>query len=108
MAKTKNKSVNEKTTSSVGKTGSDEKTVTMKFSADMFYNDLESPLYEKGKTYEVPERMVARWLKRGGKIVDGTEVEEEETTEAIPKDPVEAGEKTSDDGDIRTIDLDQE
>lgn len=41
----------------------------MKFPQDMFYDSKEIPLYNKGKIYEIPESMVARWLKRGGEIV---------------------------------------
>jgi hypothetical protein len=41
----------------------------MKFSQDMFYDSKDVPIYNKGKVYEIPENMVARWLKRGGEIV---------------------------------------
>lgn len=49
------------------------KKVKMIFSKDMFYNDMNKPLYCAGKIYDVEENMVARWLKRGGEVVDGTE-----------------------------------
>lgn len=46
-----------------------EKTVKMWFNTNMYYNDLVTPLYEAGKEYDVPERMVSRWIKRGGVLV---------------------------------------
>ncbi len=53
------------------------KIVNMQFSADQFYvtaknkeSDMKTPLYEKGKIYGIEEKMVPRWLKRGGVIVE--------------------------------------
>lgn len=61
----------------------------MYFSQDMFYTDLSTPLYNAGKTYFVEQRMVNRWLKRGGVVVN--EVAQEEIpvlpTPTIP-DPI--------------------
>lgn len=40
----------------------------MIFTQDMFYQDPEVPLYDKGRVHQVPNNMVERWLKRGGQI----------------------------------------
>lgn len=45
-----------------------EKTVKMRFRKDMFYNNPNVPYYSAGVVYDVPLRMVDRWLKRGGEI----------------------------------------
>lgn len=68
------------------------KIVKMIFSKDMFYNDQNVPMYVAGKVYDIEERMVARWLKRGGQIVD-------ETTKVETKEHVETPTKKEDDGD---------
>jgi hypothetical protein len=46
-----------------------EKTVKMRFQKDMYYEDQNVPLYKGGEDVDVPERMVSRWLKRGGMLV---------------------------------------
>lgn len=53
-----------------------EQTQHMIFEENKFYTDLENPLYLKGKVYEVEERMVGRWLKRGGVLVDSQGVDD--------------------------------
>ena len=62
-----------------------EKTVKMRFSKDMFYNDTTIPLYVKGKIYDVPVRMQDRWIKRGGQILTA----EEAAPKPAPTKPVE-------------------
>lgn len=50
----------------------EEQKVKMRFSEHKFYNDLNKPLYEAGKVYEVVGAgFIQRWLKRGGVIVEG-------------------------------------
>lgn len=46
-----------------------DKTVAMRFPKDMYYNDLNVPLYKGGEVVQVPEKMVERWTKRGGVLV---------------------------------------
>jgi hypothetical protein len=41
----------------------------MKFNRNMYYNDLVNPLYIPGVIYDVDNKMVERWIKRGGEIV---------------------------------------
>lgn len=41
----------------------------MIFDQDKFYNDPTTPLYNKDTVYNVPNAMVDRWIKRGGKFV---------------------------------------
>ncbi len=41
----------------------------MKFNRPMYLTDRNIPLYMPGKVYDVPGKMVERWLKRGGVIV---------------------------------------
>ena len=48
----------------------------MIFQEDKIYNDPEVPLYKRGEVVEVEERMVARWLKRGGILVDSHGVDD--------------------------------
>lgn len=60
---------------------SKDKSVRMRFNADMFYN--EECIYQNGKEYDVPLNMVDRWLKRGGIIVkDSREALKESETKA--------------------------
>lgn len=79
------------------------KPVRMKFGVDMYYNDLSTPLYQAGKVYEIEGRMIARWMKRGGEIVDEPVSEQPKVQEQKPaldsevKESVEgAGEKPED------------
>lgn len=72
-------------------------TVKMKFSADQFYvtaankeQDLSKPLYEAGQEYEIEEKMVPRWLKRGGVIVA------DEATDSRAQEPAKVEEKSTD------------
>lgn len=47
--------------------------VKMKFSEHKYYNDLDKPLFEAGKVYELEGAgWIQRWLKRGGEIVEGS------------------------------------
>lgn len=46
--------------------------VKMMFPTFMYYNSVDTPLYAPGVVYEVEDRMVARWQKRGGWIVEDT------------------------------------
>ena len=46
--------------------------VKMVFSEHKFYNDLNTPIFEAGKVYELEGAgWIQRWLKRGGNIVEG-------------------------------------
>lgn len=48
--------------------------VLMRFSENKYYNDLENPIFEKGKTYVLEGAgWIQRWLKRGGEILDQAE-----------------------------------
>lgn len=97
---------------SVQRTAPSEKTVKMRFSVNQFYvtadnreHDMATPLYEAGKVYDVPEHMVARWLKRGGDIVSGeqpTKVEEKvEIQEPQIEESVEAETESVEDEDTK-------
>jgi hypothetical protein len=45
--------------------------VLMRFNEDKYYNDLNKPIFEKGKIYELEGRSwIDRWTKRGGGIVE--------------------------------------
>lgn len=45
--------------------------VKMIFSQDKFYNDLNNPIFLKGKVYELEGAdWIQRWEKRGGQIID--------------------------------------
>lgn len=83
--------------------------VKMRFPRDMYYNDLNNPIYRKGEIYEIEPQMVERWVKRGGEIVTGAKVEPKRPTPPAPgpskepakgganKEPVEgSGEKSED------------
>lgn len=65
----------------------------MKFNRDMFYNDLNIPLYRAGVVYEIDEKMVSRWIKRGGEVV----TEKPSKVEGPSKEPVEGQEKKLED-----------
>jgi hypothetical protein len=43
--------------------------IKMRFPKDMYYNDMNVPLYKGGEVVEVPEEKVSRWLKRGGVLI---------------------------------------
>ena len=46
--------------------------VIMIFSENKFYNDLENPIFFANTSYELEGAdWIQRWLKRGGKIVEG-------------------------------------
>jgi len=46
--------------------------VKMKFSEHKYYNDLNNPIFDAGKVYELEgAAWIQRWLKRGGEIVEG-------------------------------------
>jgi hypothetical protein len=57
----------------------------MKFPKDMFYTDMNNPLYRKGEVYEVEDRMVERWLKRGGIVVEELPVVEKAVEPVVEK-----------------------
>ena len=45
--------------------------VLMKFSEHKYYNDLNSPMFEAHKVYEIAgAEWIQRWIKRGGEIVE--------------------------------------
>lgn len=46
------------------------KTKRMRFHEDMYYN--LDVIYTKGQVADVPEEMVARWLRRGAELVGET------------------------------------
>lgn len=68
MAKEKKRSnTGPKTTESLAPTK-----VKMKFATHQYYNDLDKPIFESGKVYELEGAdWIQRWLKRGGVIVSG-------------------------------------
>lgn len=52
----------------------DSKKVLMLFPENMYYNDLDKPIFEKGKTYELEGAdWIYRWKKRGGIVVESAE-----------------------------------
>lgn len=60
--------------------------VKMKFKEHKYYNDLDSPIFEAGKVYEIEgSEWIQRWLKRGGEIVDEVKV----VAPVIPVEPEE-------------------
>lgn len=75
----------------------------MKFSRNMFYESQDVPLYYADKVYEIEDKMVDRWLKRGGVVVDqkGRQTEvgvKSETVDVESKEPIEdTPEKSEDD-----------
>jgi hypothetical protein len=80
----------------------EEGSVKMIFSRDMFYTDLEVPLYSAGKVYDVDLKMRDRWIKRGGQIVSDlskVEYRQKETLkhQEVPKEPVEQKEEKQED-----------
>lgn len=67
-----------------------EQEVKMKFSENKFYNDLKTPIYNKGEVYTVKGAdMIQRWLKRGGEIVSGELEYPDHTPEVSEVVPVE-------------------
>lgn len=85
------------------------KTVKMKFSADQYYvtaenkdYDLGNPLYRKGEVYDIEEKMVDRWLKRGGVVVadEATDSRAQVPSKVEDKgeEQVEGKDKKEDDG----------
>lgn len=68
MAKDKNKYLSKQVQKSAE--ASEEKTVKMIFSEQKFFNNLNEPLFLKGKVYELQGfSWIERWQKRGGKIL---------------------------------------
>jgi hypothetical protein len=46
--------------------------VKMRFTEHKYYNDLDKPIFEAGKIYELSGAdWIQRWLRRGGEIVEG-------------------------------------
>lgn len=69
----------------------DDMEVTMTFSEDKFYDDHTKPMFEAGKKYPLKgKEWIARWLRRGGKIVGpGSELNPaspEDTQDEKPED----------------------
>lgn len=85
-----------------------EKTVRMRFKVDMFYNDLEKPLYLKNQIYNIPERMIQRWLNRGGELVDSKDpvVAPAPVAKIALKEVVEPPKKEDEDEEDEDEDLD--
>ena len=49
-----------------------EGAVRMVFKEHKYYNDMDTPMFEAGKVYMLEGAdWIARWLKRGGEIVEG-------------------------------------
>lgn len=75
--------------------------VKMKFPRDMYYNDMNVPLYNAGKVYEIEDSMVTRWIKRGGEIVEDEKpqpkVEAPPKTEDAKQEPVEDAKEKAED-----------
>ena len=64
------------------------KTVAMKFSKNMFYTDLDNPIFFSGVVYELEgEEWIQRWLKRGGEIVDEKPAKGVELSTTPPPSP---------------------
>lgn len=86
--------------------------VKMKFSEDKYYNDLDKPIFEKDKVYELEGAgWIQRWVKRGGEVVEG-EIPFPEQDEPNPSEIVGQGSEvankpeTSEDGEGKTDGLD--
>ncbi len=62
------------------------KTVKMHFSRDLFYNDPNVPLYLAGHSYDIEEKLVEKWLKRGAQIVSEMPKEEAPKKPEAPKE----------------------
>ena len=60
----------------------------MKFKEDKFVNG--EVVYLSGQVYEIPEDKVARWLIRGGEVVE-TPVKKEEPKEILTEEVVAEG-----------------
>ena len=90
-----------------------EQKVKMIFSEEKFYNDLTKPHFEKGKIYDVVGAdQIQRWLKRGGKIVEG-ELEMAKADEPNPSEIVGQSEEVakvieSGDSEINPSEFDSE
>jgi hypothetical protein len=66
----------------------EELKVLMRFSEHKFYNDLNKPIFEAGKIYELEgAAWIQRWTKRGGEIVENAK---EATAEAHIPPPAES------------------
>ena len=65
-------------------------TVTIVFSEDKFYNDLDKPMFEKGIHYEIDNNpaWIQRWLNRGGMLVEVAP--QKETTKVSAKEQAAA------------------
>jgi len=77
----------------------------MIFSEEKFYNDMSVPYFEKNKIYEVVGAdQIQRWVKRGGKIVEGG-LEMAEADESNPSEIVGQSEEVAniiESGDIES------
>lgn len=85
---------------------SKEKTVRMRFPKDQYYNDLTVPLYKGGEVVDVPERMVVRWLKRGGVLI--TDEVAGRAPMAPSKPPEKLETQPADEGDEKSLETDEE
>lgn len=94
----------------VVKAEQDKVKVKMRFTEEKYYNDPNTPHFEKGKIYEVQgQDIINRWLKRGGEIVTDemlkkeaqdaakAKVEAPKKSEEAPVNPVEGSEKKDED-----------
>jgi hypothetical protein len=75
------------------------KPVKMKFSCDQYYGkavdncvveSMKTPLYLAGVVYEIDPKMVPRWIKRGGEIVEDSKPLTK--VEAVDKQPTKTEE----------------
>ena len=66
--------------------------VFMRFQQHQYFNDLNTPLFEAGKIYElVGAAWIQRWMKRGGEIVEKKDSEKvEKPAEQNPIPTVES------------------
>ncbi len=81
-----------------------ESSVKMVFSEDKFLvsaanraEDMKIPKYKAGVVYEIAQENVARWVKRGGKVLT-SEAQKVEEQNPVNEEPVESSDETSEDG----------
>lgn len=70
--------------------------VLMTFAENKFYNDPNEPLYMAGVVYDVPVNMADRWLKRGGTILENSDIGPDESNDG--------GESVEEDGELEETD----
>ena len=64
----------------------------MLFQKDAYFNNPNTPLYDAGKIYDIEDRMVEKWMKRGAVIVEEPTKVEEPVVEEVPKQETETKE----------------